>query len=537
MVSLGSRARFRVDDISRGGAEQGDDASTTATRAFTAGGTEATQFAQPGMTGGGTFATRMAGETLPSDIDSAPRGSLEESPVTDSDSFAGIPPPPRAAEPELTATVVPAAEAVATLDDAPTADDPPDEPFQPAQQDAPADFSIPSDDAPTGTDTGLSGGGETVEMRTRQASMDEIFRMKRMLEAKKQFRRKLIGFAMLSIAALVATFVFVTWHRPEKELTFPHMTGTDKLDLAKHEIRSPSGAIDMYVYHPNDPRMKVSETKDDIDVATYTGRDRDAPFRLSFSRRTDRRQYRLSLADSAKQEMDALAKKGYVFMAAHHDAHLDPDSRAGFLFFEQETPQACQAKIQQGTRFFRREYLREEGGVKWHGMMTLLRDRDVVYRLLREVPDDLWPRAIRLFQADPNLILCPGFLRRRWESPGDAALADIVADERLERAVADALESRRTVDWPRITREIDALMVAAADGAPDMRKRAASLLASFRKRKDALYLELENRHHRAHLNGDKADMDDSAKKCQGVFESDPSDLRSRKVFDPKEWEL
>ena len=540
VVSLGSRARFRVDDISRGGAES-DDASTTATRAFMSGDTVATQFARPGdLMGTGTVATHMGAATLPSDMDAAPRGSLEESPVTDSDTFSSIS-FPQAAKPAQAAAAIPAALTNAATDDSPTADDPgvPDAPFQAAMPDAPADFSIPADDAPTGADTGFSG-GETMEMKTRQASMDEIFRMKRMLEAKKRFKRKLIGFAMLSLAALVATFVLVTWSRPEKELTQPFIAGTDKLDLAQFVLKSPSGGIDMVVDYPNDSRMKVSESQDGIEVTSYTGRDRDAPFRLSFIRRRDRRQYHLSLADSAEQEMDALAKKGYVFISERDDVHLDPESRAGFLFYEQETPQACQVKVQHGTRFFRREYRREEGGVQWHGMLTLLRDRDVVYRLLREVPDDLWPRASHLFHVDPNLTLYAGFLRRKWESPGDVALADVAVDEaRLEHAVSEA-QRGNTIDWPRISREIDALIVASAEASPDARKRADDLLARFRKCKDARYVEWVNEYNTARINGKKGEMRNAFEKCRGAFGSDSSDLRSQRVydpqiFDPKEW--
>lgn len=529
VVMLGSRARFRVDGVSKGGAEESskpEEGATLATRALTADVTAATQFMRSGEE---TFATRMGDVTLPSDIEMAPRGSMKESPVTDADSVVAVPPPTHVpSSAEYTPTIPP--------DDAPTADDPPPSPVasQP-QQDAPADFSIPPEEAPTGTETGFSGEGETQEMKTRQASMDEIFRMKRMLEAKKHFRRKLLTFSLLAFVALLATIIFVTWSRPEEELSQPRVEGTDEVDIGQYDVKSPSGGVDMVVDYPNDPRMKVSESPDGIDVSSYTGRDRDAPFRLSFTRRSDMRQYHLSLAESAVLEVDMLEKQGYSFIDDKGNPHLDPDSRAGFLFWEQETPEACSIKVGQGTRFFRREFVREDGDVKWHGMMTLLRDRDVVFRLLREVPDDLWPRAKYLFHVDPNLTLLTNFLRRRWESPGDAALAGITASERLEETVSLVLDRGRTVDWPRIAREIDALVVASATESTEARTRVNRLLDAFRKRKDRLYLELESRYYKARINGDEDEMNAAHQACRDVFEFDSSDLRSRKVCDPKEW--
>ena len=529
VVTLGSRARFRVDGVSKGGAEESskpEEGATLATRALTADATAATQFMQSGEE---TFATRMGDVTLPSDIEMAPRGSMKESPVTDADSVIAVPPPTHVpSSAENTPTIPP--------DDAPTADDPPPPPVasQP-QQDAPADFSIPPEEAPTGTETGLSGEGETQEMKTRQASMDEIFRMKRMLEAKKRFRRKLLTFSLLAFVALLATIVFVSWSRPEENLSQPVADGTDKPDICQYVVKSPSGGIDMVMDYPNDPRMKVSESPDGIDVSTYTGRDRDAPFRLSFTRRSDMRQYHLSLAESAAQEMAALEKNGYVFLADKDDAHFDSESRDGFLFYEQETPQSCQIPVQQGTRFFRREYQREDGSVKWHGVMILLRDRDVVYRLLREVPDDLWPRARSLFLVDPNLALYAGFLRRRWESPGDAALAGITANASLARSVPVLLKRGLTVDWPRVAREIDALVVSAATGSAESRKQADELLKDFRNIRDRLYFELESRYRNARINGSEDEMNAAYQACRDVFEFDSSDLRSRKVCDPKEW--
>ena len=532
VLSLGTKVRIRIDEVMSGGGEASRvaeaDSVTFETRAMTmmAEATMSTRPAPESM----TFETRMPSGTLSSGMDASLQGSMEEFPVTDSDSVPAAPRPP--------------------VDDSPTEDDPmpafdlppPVNGLPPANEsrlaaksfDTLTDFDVPPDDVPTGVSTG-TGDGETIEMKTRPASMDEIFRMKRMLEAKKRFRRKLVSFSLLLFLALLATVVFVTWSRPEEELSQPRVAGTDQLDLAQYIVKSPSGGVDMVVDYPNDPRMKVSESQDGIDVTTYTGRDRDATFRLSFTRRSDMHQYHLSLAESAALEVSALEKKGYVFLSEKDDPHLDPESRAGFLFYEQETPLACQIKVQHGTRFFRREYQREDGDVKWHGMMILLRNRDEVYRLLREVPDDLWPRASYMFHIDPNLSLYAGFLRRRWESPGAAALAGITADERLEHAVSAVLSRGRTVDWPRIAKEIDALVVAAAIGSTEARKRADELLFEFRKRKDNLYREVENQRDAALYNRNEDKLNDAWKQCYGAFGDDPSDLRSHIVLDPEVW--
>lgn len=519
VVSLGVHVRFRIDKI---GDISGD-------------GMESMTFETRAMTGSVTFATRAAHEgnddagTLES---FAQRGVLEEAPVSDSES-----PRPPLSSSASAADMKAAADAMSTGSLSTQASIPS---IQETAA-APMDFKKPADDGPTMLLPGLTDsrtgtdGSKTQAIQTQLADMNVITRMKKAQLAKKKMRRKLLFFAFAAFMAMLATIVYVHWSSPEEELSQPLIKGTDKPDIAQYEVKSPAGYIAMVVDYPNDPRMKVSESSDGIDVTTYTGRDRDAVFRLSFLRRVDIRQYHLSLAQSAEQEMEAFSKRGYVFMGDREDSSLDAESRAGILFFEEEAPYACNVMTQQGTRFFRREFQHEDGGVKWHGMMTLIRDRDVVYRLMREVPDVLWPRARHLFIVDPNLTLSAPFLRRRWESPGDAAIAEIVIDEQTEQTIADTLARGWIADWPVVKKSIDALVVAGATSSPEARKRADALLAEYRKRRDALYNELQNRHYRAIINADEDGLLDSFNKCRSAFGDDPSDLRYKKVYDPREW--
>ena len=540
VVSLGTRVRFRIDGVSRAGETSNQaDSSTTATRVAMTQGTVATQFVQPGDE---TFATHIGQDTLPSDIESAPRGSLEESPVTDSDSLMAAPrisdiPPP---QPQMNADATQANRE--PIDDNPTADDPmPAEPVIPQLQDAPADFSTlpgdpPPDDTTTGADSGAYGEGETAEMKTRQASMEEIFRMKRMLEMKKRSRRRLLGFAVFSFVAIMATVVFLKYMSEERdEIRLPLVSGTNKVDIKQYVVKDAADNIEMVVDYPNDPRMKVAESKSGVEVSSYIGRKRNVQFRLSFSHRIDSRQLEISLMQSASEEMSSLEKKGYTFVVSKEDVSMSAGAGLGLMFFEEVYTNCCEVVMQQGTRFFRREFLRDNASVKWHGVMILLRDGPHVYRLLREIPADYWERGRGLFRVEPNLALYKSFLARRWESPGRAALVHGRSAEALVRSVNVALLDGRVTDWATIGAEIDTLMVMAYSDTPSVKKSAMTLLARFRRKKDEVYNTLRNEFENAIMNGLDIAIQDAFSKCQGAFGTDSSDLRSRKVNDPKEW--
>ena len=524
VLSLGSRVRIRIDSISGGDAAAAEPV-TGETRFMTASPTLATQ--APEFMESSTFATRIGEITLPSDINAAPKGSLEEAPVTDSETAFSMkldptpPAPPPPPPPPCPASPPP-------LDDAPTADD---SPLPPLNQD---DAAFSPIEPATSTQTG-TGEGETVEMKTRQASMDEIFRMKRMLEDKRRFKHRFFGFITLLAAATLGTALFVFWPRPEKWLSHPLRPGTKVADLGQFIVKSESGAIEMVIDYPNDRSMTKTESGDSLDVMTVTGRDRNVPFRLSFQRRTDLAELRLSLAESALREMNALAKGGYEFSISEDESHLDDESKAGILFLEIENAGSCQLKTQRGTRFFRREYRREEGGAKWHGIMVFLRSGATVYRLLREIPEDVWPRGKYLLRGDINMAFYKGFLSGHWESPGAARLVSGKSDDELKASVRSALAKARPVDWARISAEIDTLVVNSWNAASEERKEALKILSEFREMKNRFYRELQSRSSVARLNKDSKKYGEVFDKCRSAFAGDTEDLRSRRVNDPKEW--
>ena len=527
VISLGTKVRMRVDGFLRKGAEL--DAMTFETHAMTMS-QEATIATRP-VPESMTFATRMGSDTLSSGLDAALKGSMEESPVTDSDSIPAAPRPP--------------------IDDSPTADDPlpaielpppvtdlpppaADLPSAVKQPDATADFDVQPDDVPTGASTG-SGEGETVGMFTRPASMDEIFRMKRMLENKKRFRRKLFVFSALTFISIFGVIVFVNWPTDEGMLSHPHVAGTEEKDLAFYEVRSPSGQLDMVIDYPNSPRLSKRESKDGIEVVTETGRKRNVPFRLSFFRRTDEKELKLSLSESADLFMEGLKKKGYLFFLSPDGSQLGDEARDGIFFFEMENPYACDIPIQRGTRFFRSEYTHEDNGMKWHGYLILFRDGPTLYTLMREIPEDIWPRGKDLLRIDPNIELGEGFLCHRWESPGQKELLAGVSEGTLLASVRMAISNCRPVDWPRISKETDTLMAMSYLGSEASRKKARQIWEKFMTVKDEFYLMQKNRYEKARIDKDQAQMRDAFEKCRGAFGGDASDRRNRKLNNPEEW--
>jgi len=250
VLSLGSRVRIRIDSIS-GGDAAAVEPVTSETRFMTSSPTLATQ--APEFMESATFATRIGDVTLPSDINAAPKGSLEEAPVTDSETVFSMRLDPAPPAPPSPPPYQP------PLDDAPTADD------SPLPPSTPDDAAFSPIDPATSTETG-TGEGETVEMKTRQASMDEIFRMKRMLEDKRRFKHRFFGFIMLLAAATIGTALFVFWPRPEKWLSHPLRPGTKVADLGQFIVKSENGAIEMVIDYPNDRNMTKTESGDSLDV-------------------------------------------------------------------------------------------------------------------------------------------------------------------------------------------------------------------------------------------------------------------------------
>ena len=530
VLTLGSRVRLRIDAVFAGASAGSDagadsDSETFATRVFEpdATATVATQFARPdeiaAASADETFATALADADAVASAPASLRGSMDEAPIDEADSVSAMTPP------HLHAPISPA-------DENPTQDE-----SATSSVDAAADFGVPDEaaDAPTtGSATGLSD-GETVEMKTRQASMDEIFRMKRMLEAKKRFRIRMVGFAALVFFVVLGTITFVNWPREERYLSHPTKPGTDIPDISTYEVRSESGSLEMEVDYPNAPGMSKSESASGIEIATFTGKKRNVPFRLSFVRRSDSAQLRLSLAECADAEVKDLKRRGYMFLDSDADSDIDEESRSGFLFFEEEYEGSCAVKMQHGTRFFRHEYVREEGGMKWHGILILLRDRIVVYRLMREIPEDAWTRGGYLVRVDPNINLTDGFLKNRWESSGSFGTVSLNDFDSQAESVRLQLDRGRVGDWSRIGKKIDMLMAMSFSGSADQRKTARNLLDRLRKMKSNLYNEFRMQYEIGLKERNETKMRQAFEACRGAFGGDNLDLRSRRINDPEEW--
>ena len=527
VLLLGSKVRIRIDAVLSGGRQAlpAQDEATFATRAVEPGATAtvATQFATPDQvvaSVGETFATVAAdAEAIAAVSPESIRGSVEEATFSEADSMAPAVPRPMAAMPPA--------------DDAPTQDEGNVE----TSIDAAADFGVP-DDSTAGQTTGSVSGsadGETVEMKTRQASMDEIFRMKRMLEAKKRFRAKMVGFAAMMFFVVLGAVVFVNWPREERYLTHPLKRGTDKRDISQYIVKSDSGDIEMVVDYPNAPGMIKNEGEASIEVATFTGKRRNVPFRLSFVKKKDPAQLRLSLIQCAQAEMRELESAGYVFVRAQPELVLGREASSDVRFFEVEYPGWSQVVPQSGTRFFQCEYVKTEQSLKWHGFIGIIRKGINVYRLMREIPDDAWQQGRFLLSSYANLALYKNFDAGRWESPGDGRLLHDSDFDSIAVSVRHDLDVGRTGDWPRIGVKIDTLMAMSYSGGDDRRKTAVQLLNRLRKAKANCYNEFRMQYEIGRKEHSEAKMRKAFEACRGAFGGDPSDLRSIRVNNPEEW--
>jgi hypothetical protein len=136
---------------------------------------------------------------------------------------------------------------------------------------------------------------------------------------------------------------------------------------------------------------------------------------------------------------------------------------------------------------------------------------------------------------DPNLNLSASFLKRRWESPGEAALVAGADFGALASSARGELDRGRVGDWPRIGRKVDTLMAMSVSGSADQRKTAAELLDRLRKVKSGWYNEFRMQYEIGEAERNESKMREAFEACRGAFGGDPLDLRSRRVNDPKEW--
>ena len=341
-----------------------------------------------------------------------------------------------------------------------------------------SDSDSPTYDAPS------FAGGQTIAGKTRIGNEIEIRRILERQKREQSFRQKLKSLAIAGAVALVALVVWWRWPTEERWLSHPR-------PIAQHALKDEVGRVEMVVDYPDSGSAHVSRRGDGgIEVLTVTGKRRDVEFRLLFDcRRKEDAQLRLSLEDAAAREVSDLANKGFEFSSPDDDIQLAPGERSGFFFFERKYPLSCEVETLRGVRFFMREFVRSEGGRRWHGILIFFRNGDTAYRLVREIPDGEWERGKKLLRADPNLALYATFLNGQWESPGERALFLERKREDLRQSVDCGLMRKNPSEWERIGREIDTLVVMSWNASAEERRDARQLLEKFRSQSDVFYWE------------------------------------------------
>ena len=525
VFAFGSKARFRIDALG----VSGDSPTGGSTDGGADGATLPGDGETKAMTQGGTFATRMPNSA---DMTYATRPAPFAADVT----FATRMPSKSF---NTTFATRPAPDAEVIMASAPSDLDPDATGMiSTGVSSGAAGFA----DTPTGmlepsTQTGASeADGATQVMQTRAGSMDEIERHKKLMAQKKRVRRSLMAAATVLFLAMLGTVVWIRWPKSELVLSVPLKAGTDDPDIAHHVMKSEAGANAFVVDFPVDAkRMKKSGDGDGpvFFVSTFTGRDRDVPFRLKASRRRDKAEMRLSLEDSFS------AKKSELASGLGVDFLSPAEWPAGVFFFELEHPQSCVIRLQRGTRFARSEYLVDRDGVKWHGIFILIRDHDTIYTVEREIPESEWPRGKWLLRADSNIQLYPAFMRSRWESPGEAQLIKGRSERELVEYVTHELDRKqpRVSEWFSIKKALDTLVVLTWGRRDADVRTVADCLKRFRAVQDRTYRRFMNEFEVAKINAISGSERQTAIRddCRSVFSADPSDMRFILSNDPEKW--
>lgn len=405
-------------------------------------------------------------------------------------------------------------------------------PVPPSSADSVTTGVSPADDRSTDGDPDS---GLTQEMKTRPMLQDEIARQKWLYEQRKKFRQLLISFSTLLFLSLLGTVVWLQWPKKERVLSVPQVTATKECDLDNYTMKNAEGPV-FLVDFPRDGRMTKKEDAEGagIEVSTFTGRDRDVPFSLKASRTASADELMLSLAASADAQKKRLAaREGYVFLSP-------ADWPAGEFFFESAYPVSCHSpRLMRGSRFSRSEYEIIRSGRKWHGVWFWFRDGETAYQLQHEIPESEWVRGASLLRKDPNLEFYPDFLEQRWESPGREGLVRGADVNQLLTSVSDelALVEPRVVNWPWVKQALDTLMVRTWQASPGEQKRVRDLYARFRKQQDVKYLRFRVQFENAKTLGSDgvARMQEVRENCRSVFGEDRSDRRFELINDLENW--
>ncbi len=369
-------------------------------------------------------------------------------------------------------------------------------------------------------------------MNAQPGSDASVMAARRAYSARRRLRSAAMWFSALALAATTGVTAYMRRPRIERWLSVPVKDGGGfDLERRTFEDASIPGAIAAAVDFPRDDRMITAEDGESrLEVETFTGSARDVPFRLAFEIKRDPGELALSLEESARLVRGRMeSERGAVFEA-------ESPGRGGMRFMEEDYPHSCGGKLLwRGTRFWMGEFTEEAKGVKWRGILIVMRNGDSRYTLERSIPESEWPRGRHLLWEDPNIAFSPVFLERRWESPGADAMERSLGRERLSALAEDGLRLANPFPslWPLLRRRLDALVASSWGCAQGERDRALRILARFRKKEDELYSTLTARYDIARMSRDRQSMQDAFSALMCVFGRCPWDRRSIKVNDPE----
>ena len=279
------------------------------------------------------------------------------------------------------------------------------------------------------TESDATGDGETQELRTRVGSLEEILDRKRQLDRKAAVKHWKFGGWLVLVLAILAGVWFAKENRRNVTDAEGPFLPNGELDVVEEDVLSASGSPDLFLQYPRDNRMEVIRSADSnqVEVASYLGRDRDVPFRLVFSRKRDAGELKISLIESFLRWENSLKEMGFVF-SPRYGRPLEIE------FWEIVFPGWQEVEKPSGVPFIRSEYTRTMGEMIWHGFCYRLRSGDVVYSLCTEIPEAYWKRGGYRLRRIPFLGLYHVFTSRQWDPPGkDGILEDVSEDALVAR--------------------------------------------------------------------------------------------------------
>lgn len=545
VVEIGSKVRFRIDFLPVGGnaepasVRDGTVTQTIATN-FTAGETVATRFA-----GSETVAT-VAG-TLSDGKLRVVQGCVEESATIDAFSLMESVKP--SSEQGVTAADSGIAMGIADSD-AETADGEPQNENDVLHRaelfaDESPKASFPSSRDVTDVSAGfaeegaadqstdvscVTGDGETQELQTRIGSYEEILERKRQLERRVAAKHWRFGIFVALVLAAFGALWFASASRKNVSDVEGPFSSNGKADVVFQKIYDADGGLDMFLECPRNDSMREEWSADSnrFELATWIGRDRDVPFRLTFFRSRDTVELKLSVEESFARWMGDRKADGFAF----------PD-RTGHAFrrefWEDVFPGWIEVHTQCGIPFMRSEFTRTVGSVEWRGMCYWLRNGDTAYCVLSEIPESFWKRGGYRIENTPFFGLYRRFVDRQWDSPGKAGLLSDFDEDALVAKVRHELTAKGTRAWPQLEKWIDTLMVMTWGGKGTNAKSAREYLDAFMTRKSLFYNERKLAYGTARLNRDEKRMRRIFLDCREMFSVLKHDRRSNQINDPEVW--